>query len=164
MARQRRATLGEVERTVFTLGYGNRSPQELLELARAFDIELVVDVRRFPHTGREAFRQGRLREMLRAGGMEYRWLGELLGGYRSGGYEAYMGQRAFARGIEALEELAMARRTAVLCAERLPWRCHRRFIARALEARGWRVVHILEVDRTWSRRRPAQRSAKVNGT
>jgi uncharacterized protein (DUF488 family) len=53
----------------------------------------------------------------------------------------------FADGLGTLADLAEQRRTAIMCSERLPWRCHRRFIASALEAGGWRVIHIIDHDR-----------------
>jgi uncharacterized protein (DUF488 family) len=50
----------------------------------------------------------------------------------------------FAKGVERLTELARAKRTAMMCAEAVWWRCHRALIADYLKARGWRVVHILD--------------------
>jgi uncharacterized protein (DUF488 family) len=76
-----------------------------------------------------------------------------LGGYRTGGSEKHMESPAFKKGLTQLEQAARARRTAFCCAERFPWRCHRRFIAQALERKGWRVIHILDRDRTWERKR-----------
>jgi uncharacterized protein (DUF488 family) len=55
----------------------------------------------------------------------------------------------FARGVEALEAIGEEERTAFMCSERFPWKCHRRFIALELQHRGWEVVHIIERDRTW---------------
>jgi hypothetical protein len=48
-----------------------------------------------------------------------------------------------------LERIARERKMAFICAERLPWRCHRRFIARELEKRGWQVIHIIDKGRDW---------------
>ncbi|MGH2375556.1 MAG: DUF488 family protein [bacterium] len=68
----------------------------------------------------------------------------LLGGFRKGGYETHMQTPLFQRGLDEREGLIRERRGAILCSESLPWRCHRRFIARALAARGWRVLHIID--------------------
>ena len=57
---------------------------------------------------------------------------------------------AFLAGLEELEGLAEEEPTAVICAELLPWRCHRRHIAEALRSRGWRVVHVIDSGRDWS--------------
>ncbi|MFQ6058428.1 MAG: DUF488 family protein, partial [Anaerolineae bacterium] len=72
-----------------------------------------------------------------------------LGGYRSGGYEAYTESETFAEGLRRLEEVAATRQVAVACSERLPWKCHRRFIGRALVQRGWEVRHIIDIEREW---------------
>jgi hypothetical protein len=72
-----------------------------------------------------------------------------LGGFRSSGYGAFVETDAFARGIEALEAIARAAATCVLCAERLPWRCHRIEIGKRLASRGWTVLHLLEAGRVW---------------
>ena len=101
-----------------------------------------------PHLGIFAFPM--TAGSLRGAGTAYSWLGDDLGGYRSGGYGAYRQTVTFARGLCRLEPLAASSPTAILYAERLPWRCHRRFIATALRHRGWEVIHILEPDRTWT--------------
>jgi uncharacterized protein (DUF488 family) len=74
-------------------------------------------------------------------------MGKELGGRRAGGFEAYTQTPAYLQGIDRLERLASRCRSVVLCAERLPERCHRRFIARSLEDRGWRVVQVIEANR-----------------
>lgn len=137
--------------TLWTFGTSTRSTEELLKVVRSHRIETIVDVRhfpgsrRFPHFGREA-----LREILEENGVRYLWLGETLGGYRKGGYEAHMQTPAFLQGIEELVSIASVSRTAILCAEALPWRCHRRFIAQAMEKQGWRTMHLLDENRVWS--------------
>jgi uncharacterized protein (DUF488 family) len=70
-------------------------------------------------------------------------LGEELGGFRTGGYERYMRSAAFAKGIRRLEELVAEATTAIMCAEIVWFRCHRRFIAREMAARGYPVTHIV---------------------
>ena len=56
---------------------------------------------------------------------------------------------AFEEGLVELEGMASQVPSVVVCAEALPWRCHRRYIARALEERGWEVVHIIDASRDW---------------
>jgi len=81
--------------------------------------------------------------------IDYLYLGDKLGGYRSGGYQAFTTTAEFGQGIEIVETVASQRRSVLLCAERLPWRCHRRFIAAELEKIGWQVKHIIDEKRTW---------------
>jgi len=59
------------------------------------------------------------------------------------GYAAYTTTPAFQEGILRLEKIGHEARTAFLCAERLPWRCHRRFIGDELARRGWTVLHLI---------------------
>ena len=125
----RREAAGKV---VYTLGTSTRTMEEFLGLlalrgiARICDVRSFPTSRRYPHFSREAFATS-----LKEAGYDYRWVGESLGGYRKGGYEA--------------GEVP----TAVVCAELLPWRCHRRHIAAALQQRGWRVVHVIDAEREW---------------
>jgi len=132
--------------TVYTIGTAARGPEEFATLLETFGIKLLVDLRsvpasRFPHFSRE-----NLASLCHSRGIDYRWMGESLGGRRQGGYEAYMATAAFLQGIERLEELARTRPVALCCAERLPQQCHRWLIAGFLEQRGWRVLHIIERD------------------
>jgi uncharacterized protein (DUF488 family) len=136
---------------VYTAGTSTRTLEEFLDLLLAYGVEVVVDARRFPTSRRyPQFTRSSLEAAAHGRGMRYLWMGASLGGYRHGGYEAHMTTRLFQSGLDQIEPLLRQRRGAIICSERLPWRCHRRFIARALEARGWRVVHIIERDRTWT--------------
>jgi len=137
-------------RIVYTLGTSTRTMDEFLEILAVKGIRRVCDVRSFPTSRRfPHFTQQAFAASLREAGFEYFWLGERLGGYRKGGYAAHMESEGFERGLEELEELAAGAPTAVVCAELLPWKCHRRFIASALEDRGWEVVHVLDSSRDW---------------
>ncbi len=123
---------------------------EFLTLLRAYGIRTLVDVRRFPVSGRYPhFSRDALARALRRAGVRYLHLGEDLGGFRTGGFEAYMATPAFAAGLKALEFTARRAPTAIMCAERLPWQCHRRHIGAALSQRGWAVVHAIEPGQTW---------------
>jgi len=137
---------GEV---IYTLGTSDRTAEEFLALLGSLGVELVVDVRRFPTSRFEHFKREELEDILEAGGFSYIYLGEELGGYRKKGYEAYMGTEEFRQGLDRLEQLARRMRLVILCAERLPWRCHRRFIGRELETGGFRVEHIIDEKRRW---------------
>ncbi len=142
-----------VNKIIYTLGSSLRSEEEFLELIKAYKIQLVIDVRRFPVSKLEHFNRDNLSHFLKASGIEYLYMGEQLGGYRRGGYHSYTQTTGFQTGVEEVMRWASRFTAALLCAERLPWRCHRRFIAQALEEKGWNVVHILEQDKTWVRKK-----------
>jgi hypothetical protein len=135
---------------IHTIGTSTRSWEQFIETLKAYGIEAVVDVRSFPASRRFAhFWREPMEKRLPEEGIEYHYLGRELGGYRKGGYEAHMETADFARGLAQLEDLARRRRTAFFCAERVPWKCHRRYIGAKLQQRGWRVIHILDAERTW---------------
>jgi uncharacterized protein (DUF488 family) len=136
-------------KTVFTLGTSTHTPEEFLRLLTHYEIGAVVDVRRFPTSRFEHFIKDNLARLLEESGFSYVYMGEGLGGYRSGGYEKHMASDDFKGALSALEELAKDKPTAILCAERLPWKCHRRYIARSLADRGWQVRHIIDETREW---------------
>jgi uncharacterized protein (DUF488 family) len=149
--------------TAYTVGHGSRSGAELLALLREAGVALVADVRRFPHSRRHPQHDGAaLERSLAEGGVRYVWLGEGLGGrvpetvppersrnaaWREPAFRRYadaMATPVFQAAFAELEECARGAPTALLCSERLWWRCHRRLLADLLEVRGWRVLHLLE--------------------
>ncbi len=128
---------------IWTIGTGHRSLEELVALLGEGGIEVLVDVRSYPKSHLPHFTGPAMAAALRIRGLAYEWLGDDLGGLRRGSFEEHMQTETFARGLARLETVARARRAAVCCAEVEPDRCHRRFIADALVARGWRVVHLV---------------------
>ncbi len=135
--------------TIYTLGTSDRTKDEFLRLLNERDIKIVADVRRFPKSKLQHFARERLKEWLQAAGIEYLWLGEHLGGYRKGGYEAHMRTSTFREGLIALEKQGWNKPVAIVCAEKLPWRCHRRFLGKELTRRGWKVIHVIDRGRAW---------------
>jgi len=135
---------------IYTLGTSNRSAEEFLGLLRRLEVEVVVDVRRFPTSQFDHFKREELSRLLEGEGFGYVYLGEELGGYRRGGYESHLESEDFREGLGRLMGLARERRVVILCAERLPWRCHRRFIGRELEKQEFRVSHVIDEQRTWA--------------
>ena len=132
---------------IYTIGTANRSKEEFIRLLHSFGIEAVVDVRRFPTSKFAHFRREELEEMLREEGIAY-FFCEALGGFRKGGYRKHMLSEEFQNALKSLEMLAEKRKVAILCAEKLYFRCHRRFIADALVQRGHEVIHIIDERRT----------------
>jgi len=134
---------------IYSLGTSLRSAEEFLQLLKCYKIEAIIDVRRFPVSRLLHFNREPLMELLTGHGIHYHYLGRELGGYRKGGYEAYTKSKDFTEGLGRLESIAQRSMAAFMCAELLPWRCHRRFIGQSLTARGWEVIHIIDKDRVW---------------
>lgn len=142
-----------IERTIYSIGTSNRTLDEFLDLLESFAVREIVDVRRFPSSRRYPwFDRASLEKALRMKGLKYHWLGDLLGGFREGGYESYKTEIAYLSGLEEVERLAIEEKVVLICAEKFPWKCHRLQISASLEQRGWDVVHILERDRTWKQK------------
>ena len=143
--------------TIWTIGHSTRSIEELISALRAHAIETVVDVRRFPGSRRlPQFGTAALAAALADHEIGYRWIEALGGrrrtapdspndGWRNDAFRAYadhMATEEFATGLGELEMIAAGSRTAIMCAEVLWWRCHRRLIADALTALAHEVRHI----------------------
>lgn len=143
--------LKEQKRPVLTVGHSTRPIQDFLALLTAHKVKLLVDVRTIPRSRHNPqFAGDSLAQSLAEAGIRYQHMAEL-GGLRhtrSGsintawrnlsfrGYADYMQTPEFAAALDKLIGLAQKRRTAIMCAEAVPWRCHRSLIADALVARG----------------------------
>jgi len=146
---------------VHTIGHSRRSAEELGALLREADIDLLVDVRRFPRSRTNPqFNDEALAPFLKSRGILYRHLPSL-GGRRGGNskapsentlwreaafraYADYAEGPEFRAGFEELLNLARHHRVAIMCAEAVWWRCHRRIIADYLIAASVEVRHILD--------------------
>lgn len=136
--------------TIYTVGHSTRSIEELVNLLKRYGIQQVIDVRRFPSSKKYPhFNKENLSQKLKEEGIHYVWLGEILGGYRNGGYEKYMQTSQYQMGIKTLIQLAENKTSALLCSEKLWFKCHRRHIAETLTKMGWHVIHIIELNRTY---------------
>lgn len=154
---------------MWTVGHSNHSLERFLEILKAHRIESVVDVRRFPVSRKwPHFDAASLASSLPSAGIGYVGMPEL-GGRRKPradsphtawradqfrGYADYMDTPEFTSSLERAMALAGDQRTALLCAEALPWRCHRSLIADALIARGREVLEILNEKDARSRKLP----------
>lgn len=148
--------------TIYTIGHSTRTLAEFLDLLRAHGVQTVIDVRRYPGSRRHPqFGSESLELSLRAEGFGYRHAIELGGrrtpnkssphtAWRSASFRAYadyMDTAAFQQELRRLIDAAATERQAIMCAEAVPWRCHRQLIADALTARGVEVRHILTATR-----------------
>lgn len=150
-------------RTLWTIGHSTREWDEFAGMLRAARIEALVDVRRFAGSRRNPqYSPLAMAPALAAAGIDYVPMPEL-GGRRAPhpdspngawrvaafrGYADYMASAEFALARERLMEIASMRRTAVMCAEAVWWRCHRRLIADDFTARGREVVHLMAPGRS----------------
>ncbi len=145
---------------IFTVGHSTRSLDELVEILRAHGVKRLIDVRSIPRSRHNPqFNRETLSKALHNRGFNYRHL-KALGGQRHArrhsvntgwrnasfrGFADYMQTPAFKSALEELLSLAGQKPTALMCAEAVPWRCHRSLIADALTARGYEVRDIMSV-------------------
>jgi len=149
------------KRELYSIGHWNYSLERLLGLLAQHQIKSLVDIRRFPSSRKfPHLSQQSLATALPEAGLEYHWL-EALGGRRrseKGGpaslnvglrnesfrnYADYMRTEEFHQGVKKLLEIAAHKRTAIMCAEAVFWRCHRRLVSDVLLANGITVQHIM---------------------
>jgi uncharacterized protein (DUF488 family) len=143
---------------ILTIGHSTRPLEEFVELLKAHGVEHLVDIRTVPRSRHNPqFNGDSLPAALRAAGIGYRHMKELGGlrhphkdspntGWRNAsfrGFADYMQTEAFAAAVAALSEEARGRRIAIMCAEAVPWRCHRSLVADALAVKGVPVEHIM---------------------
>ena len=142
---------------LYTIGHSNRSFSELAALLKAHGIELVADIRTVPKSRHNPrFNREALASTLPEAGIGYTHI-PALGGLRHPrkdsinlawrndsfrGYADYMQTEAFGAALDELLRIAAERRTAIMCAEAVPWRCHRSLVSDAAAARGVEVRHI----------------------
>ena len=165
-----RARRGGAAVAVLTLGHSNRSLEDFLALLAAHRVDRILDVRRYPVSRKwPHFDAAPLASALRAAGVDYAGLPELGGrrkprpdsahvawreeGFR--GFADFMESPEFEAGLARLRALSDGARAALLCAEALPWKCHRSLIADALVARGETVEDILSTGKARPHRLPA---------
>ena len=129
---------------LWTVGHSSRSIEQFVALLEEHKIEALVDIRSFPTSKIEHFKREEMECWLPEYGIEYVWLGKELGGYRRGGYEAHTKTELFREGVEKLLEFARQRRVCIMCMEKNPKYCHRRFLTAYLERKGVEVINILE--------------------
>ena len=149
--------------TVLTIGHSTHPWKVFLALLRAHRVERVIDVRTVPRSRHNPqFNRDTLPDALRAGHIGYTHLPGLGGlrhakpdspntGWRNAsfrGFADYMQTPQFEAGLAELIELAKQERTAIMCAEAVPWRCHRSLIADALTVLGIRVEDIMSKNRS----------------
>ena len=163
----RRDAFGRSSRTIWTIGHSTRSLEEFVALLGEHRIQFLADVRQFPTSQRVPWTaKGSLAKALSDRGVAYEHF-EDLGGFRKAlpdsvntawrnvgfrGYADYMASAEFSVALDRLIAVADKRRTAIMCAEAVPWKCHRSLLADALVVRGLRVVHVMSSGKTQDHR------------
>ena len=143
---------------ILTIGHSTHPIEEFVALLNAHDVRQLIDVRTIPKSRRNPqFNRDELAAALKRSKILYKHVPEL-GGLRHPrkdsintawqnasfrGYADYMQTQQFDQSLRELMQEAATRRTAIMCAEAVPWRCHRSLIADALAARGVEVEHIM---------------------
>ena len=148
--------------TIWTIGHSTRPIGKFTNCLRTHEIRLLVDVRTIPRSQHNPqFNTDTLAESLKEAGLSYLHIPALGGlrkarkdsindGWRNAsfrGYADYMQADEFQRALEELMAYGTGTRTTVMCAEAVPWRCHRSLIADALVSRGWDIRHIMSPEK-----------------
>jgi len=143
---------------LWTIGHSTRPIEDFIGLLQSHRIQLLVDVRTTPYSRHNPqFNQDALDKSLQDSGIQYRHM-PALGGRRKSrqnsinvgwrnqgfrGYADYMQTRTFWDALDDLMATGQRLPVAIMCAEAVPWRCHRSLISDALVSRGWTVQHII---------------------
>lgn len=148
----------EEQAIIFTIGHSTRPIQEFIDLLQAEQIGLVIDVRTIPKSRHNPqFNTQELARRLESiqinylhmrglGGLRHTSKDSINVGWRNAsfrGFADYMQTKEFEDNVQQLVQLLERQKTAIMCAEAVPWRCHRSLIADALFVRGVRPVHIM---------------------
>ena len=146
--------------TIFTIGHSTRTLEELIEALEVHRVEVLFDIRAFPASRRMPwFTRDSLEQALPTAGIEYTWKKELGGrrgkqmddspntGLRNPSfrnYADYMLTSGFAEATAEVVETAIAKRAAIMCAEKMFFQCHRMLVSDYLSLHGYEVLHIVD--------------------
>ncbi len=164
------------QKTIWTIGHSTHTLEELIAMLKSFQIELLIDIRRFPASRKfPHFNKEFLTSALPENHIQYKHLINLGGrraprkdshntGWRVDafrGYADYMETENFHEAIKDLEDLGKQKRTAYMCSEAVWWRCHRSLVSDYLKFKGWTVMHIMAVGK--AEEHPYTKPAIVEG-
>jgi uncharacterized protein (DUF488 family) len=153
--------ISEQKTVVFTIGHSTRTIAEFIEIIKAYGIQQVVDIRTIPRSRyTPQFNEDTIKESLRAvkigylhmkglGGLRHALKDSLNRGWKNAsfrGFADYMQTRDFDESLEKLIETAAKRATVIMCAEAVPWRCHRSLVGDALLVHSVQVRDIISVN------------------
>lgn len=162
---------------IHTIGHSTRPIEEFIDLLRQHEIEVLVDIRTVPKSRRNPqYSQENLQQSLDLAGIAYRYMKSLGGlrrpaaesinaGWRNDsfrGYADYMQTQEFSTALAELAAVACEHSAAIMCAEAVPWRCHRSLVGDALLVRGFEVIDVIGAKS--ARPHTLTRFARVDGT
>ena len=166
-SKDRREAFGRLSPTIWTIGHSTRSLEEFVALLGEHRVQFLADVRHFPTSQRVPWTaKASLAKALSDRGVAYKHFDDL-GGFRKAlpdsvntawrnvgfrGYAHYMASAEFSAALNRLIAVAQEKRTAIMCAEAVPWKCHRSLLADALVVHGLRVIHVLSSRKTQDHR------------
>ncbi len=148
---------------IYTIGHSTRTWEEFVEILKAYDIDLLVDVRTVPksrhvpqfndeHMAKALPKEGITYEHIKKlGGLRHALKDSINGGWHNKsfrGFADYMQTEEFFEGLDILKKMALGKTTAIMCAEAVPWRCHRSMIGDALLVQGYEVMDIFSDHKT----------------
>jgi len=151
-----------IQKEIWTIGHSTRTLDYFIKMLQSFNIQLVADIRsfpgsrRYPHFNREELMNSLLQNKIgyihlkELGGRRPALKNSINTGWRNAafrGYADYMQTHDFKKGIEVLEGIASSKRTVYMCSEAVWWRCHRSMVSDYLKFKGWKVHHIMEVEK-----------------
>ena len=146
--------------SLWTIGHSTLSIEDFIDRLKSFEIQLLADVRSFPGSRRYPhFNKENLNASSAGADIRYEHFPELGGRRRARpdslnvawrnesfrGYADYMETKKFVEGVERLQDIASAHRTAIMCSEAVWWRCHRSLISDYLKVKGIEVNHIMSI-------------------
>jgi uncharacterized protein (DUF488 family) len=147
---------------IWTVGHSNRTIETFIGILESHSIQLIVDVRQFPGSRKYPhFNKEQLEATFKENNINYLHIVEL-GGRRKPAkdspnitwkndafraYADYMETAEFAEAAKILERLALKQNTAYMCSEAVWWSCHRSMISDYLKANGWKVMHIMDINK-----------------
>lgn len=150
------------DKILYTIGHSTRTLDELVDILKSHGVKVLADVRSIPKSRHvPQFNLDSLKIDLPKRGIRYQPMTELGGrrhtrkdspntGWRNAsfrGYADYMRTPEFEAGIEHLIKIAAKSPTAIMCAEAVPWRCHRSLVGDAMLVRGWTVLDLMGIDK-----------------
>jgi uncharacterized protein (DUF488 family) len=145
-------------KTIWTIGHSNHPIEKFISLLKAFDIELLADIRTYPGSRYcPQFNKEQFQQSLNENNIEYMHMPGLGGrrktradshntGWKNAsfrGYADYMETDEFKNAFHNLEDLAQQKRIAYMCSESLWWSCHRSLVSDVFKLKGWNVLHIM---------------------
>ncbi len=150
------------EKVIYSIGHSTRTLQEFVAMLQTFSVEILADIRSYPGSRRYPhFNKENLANKLPENSISYIHLPSLGGRRKTSadskntawkneafrGYADYMESESFIKGMNELEEMSLKKKVAYMCSEAVWWRCHRSLVSDYLKIEGWKVMHIMNLQK-----------------